>query len=159
MASARAAATARRRSSRRGDRDACGLLRRGDDSSGDSASAAGGEQAAKGGVLRLGSTADPGLDPQKDNYQLELFWCCLTRTLLTYNLRPVDEGGTKLVPDLATDLPEISDDGLTYTLKLRKGVHDDRPSRTARSPPRTSSAGSSAARTRQSPPRTPGRSP
>ena len=28
-------------------------------------------------MLRLGSTADPGLDPQKDNYQLELFWCCL----------------------------------------------------------------------------------
>jgi peptide/nickel transport system substrate-binding protein len=79
--------------------------------------------APKGGILKLGVTQDPGLDPQKDNYQLELFWCCLSRTLLSYNLRPVDDGGLKLQPDLATKLPEISSDGLTYTLKLKRGVH------------------------------------
>ena len=50
-------------------------------------------QGPKGGILRLGSSQDPGIDPQKTNYQLELFWCCLTRTLLTYNLKPVDQGG------------------------------------------------------------------
>ena len=78
---------------------------------------------SKGGILKLGTTQDPGLDPQKDNYQLELFWCCLSRTLLTYNLRPVDDGGLDLRPDLAKALPEVSDDGLTYTLQLKQGVH------------------------------------
>jgi peptide/nickel transport system substrate-binding protein len=33
------------------------------------------------------------------------------------------EHGAELVPDLATALPAITDDGLTYTFHLRKGVH------------------------------------
>lgn len=41
-------------------------------------------------------------------------------TLYTY------KGGTDLVPSLATEKPKISDDGLTYTIPIRKGVtfHD-----------------------------------
>ncbi len=44
--------------------------------------------------------------------------------LYTYEL-----GSTKLLPQLATALPEISEDGLTYTIPLREGVvfHDGTP--------------------------------
>lgn len=45
-------------------------------------------------------------------------------TLYTY-----ESGTTKLIPDLATAMPKISADGLTYTIPLRQGVifHDDTP--------------------------------
>jgi peptide/nickel transport system substrate-binding protein len=39
------------------------------------------------------------------------------RTLLRWN-----PGTSDLVPDLATDMPTISDDGLTYTVKMKSGV-------------------------------------
>lgn len=41
--------------------------------------------------------------------------------LLTYK-RVEGEEGTELMPGLARDLPEISQDGWTYRLKLRKGL-------------------------------------
>src|SRR5207247_4811770 len=34
-----------------------------------------------------------------------------------------DEGGNDLVPDLATDLPTSSADGLTWTFKIKTGIH------------------------------------
>ncbi len=45
-------------------------------------------------------------------------------TLYTY-----ESGTTKLIPDLATAMPKISPDGLTYVIPLRQGVvfHDDTP--------------------------------
>jgi peptide/nickel transport system substrate-binding protein len=45
-------------------------------------------------------------------------------TLYTY-----ESGTTKLIPHLATAMPKVSPDGLTYTIPLRQGVifHDDTP--------------------------------
>ncbi|MGB7890864.1 MAG: ABC transporter substrate-binding protein, partial [Microcoleus sp.] len=45
-------------------------------------------------------------------------------TLYTYK-----SGTTELIPHLATAMPKVSQDGLTYTIPLRQGVifHDDTP--------------------------------
>src|SRR5207249_8710433 len=67
----------------------------------------------------------PGaLDPQIDAVPdaLELFQCCLLRTLLSYNGQPTDEGGTQPRPDLADGMPDISPDGLTWTFHLKSGI-------------------------------------
>jgi peptide/nickel transport system substrate-binding protein len=70
-----------------------------------------------------GPVFDQGLDPhQAIGQQAELFRCCLVRTLLSYSGQPTADGGTQLRPDLATDLPEVSDDGLTWTFHLKSGL-------------------------------------
>src|SRR5438552_5078584 len=95
-----------------------------------------------GGTLRVGLTGWAGheqrntvpgshgrffyaLDPQEIRYPpaFELFRCCLLRTLLSYNGRPTGQGGTELRPDLATSLPTVSADGLTWTFHLKHGLH------------------------------------
>src|SRR4028118_232144 len=45
-------------------------------------------------------------------------------TLYTYK-----SGTTELIPHLATAMPKVSQDGLTYTIQIRQGVifHDDTP--------------------------------
>ncbi|MDQ3940591.1 MAG: ABC transporter substrate-binding protein, partial [Actinomycetota bacterium] len=48
--------------------------------------------------------------------------CCLLRTLVSYPGVPGDEGGNDLVPDIATDLPTVSDDELTWTFTLKEGI-------------------------------------
>ena len=73
---------------------------------------------ASGGTLRIGvpttfspfTTSRHILDPQKDYFSepWELFRCCLLRTLLSFDGRQTDQGGTILRPDLATQLPEVS---------------------------------------------------
>lgn len=47
-----------------------------------------------------------------DGYAIDLIY----QSMLKYD---VDQ---QLVPELATDLPQVSDDGLTYTFKLREGI-------------------------------------
>lgn len=98
---------------------ACG---RGDEEGGDSG---GGEAAKKGGILKVGLLDDvtAAFDPQKEYYSTawEFFRCCLARTMLTYNGMSAEEGGNDLEPDLAESW-EVSDDGLTYTFKLKQGV-------------------------------------
>jgi peptide/nickel transport system substrate-binding protein len=52
----------------------------------------------------------------------ELMRCCLLRTLVSYEGRPTEQGGTIMQPDLAASLPEVSDDGLAWTFRLRPGI-------------------------------------
>jgi len=84
------------------------------------------EEVQKGGTLRLNLLSDviSAFDPQKEYYSVtwEFYRCCLLRTLMSYNGMSTEEGGTELQPDLATALPEVSDDGLTWTFSIREGV-------------------------------------
>ena len=96
------------------------------------------------GTLRLGVPGDfpPGstlaksaaddfgdprsaVDPQRFQFydSAELLRCCLGRTLLSYEGKPTTEGGTVLRPDLSQALPQVSDDGLTWTFRLRQGIN------------------------------------
>lgn len=80
-----------------------------------------------GGTVRIGVSSEPAsaaLDPAKEYYQLsfEILKCCLARTLYSTNGKPADEGGTELRPDLAADLPTVSEDGLTWTIPIKQGV-------------------------------------
>jgi peptide/nickel transport system substrate-binding protein len=87
----------------------------------------GGATSLQGGTLRI---AVPdfatwfnfySLDPQSYS-AWEIFRCCLLRTLYSYNGKPTEEGGTKARPDLAAGMPQVSDDGLTWTFQLRQGL-------------------------------------
>ncbi|HEX9235482.1 MAG TPA: ABC transporter substrate-binding protein, partial [Actinomycetota bacterium] len=88
---------------------------------------------AVGGTLRIGVPVFSGstlssakaLDPQKDYFadSWEAFRCCLLRTLVSYNGQDTTHGGAILRPDLATALPTLSSDGLTWTFHLRAGLH------------------------------------
>jgi peptide/nickel transport system substrate-binding protein len=67
-------------------------------------------------------TFPEALDPALD-YSAE-GWTAMGEVyvpLLTYNHAEGEEG-SEVVPGLAEDLPEISEDGKTYTLKLRSGL-------------------------------------
>jgi peptide/nickel transport system substrate-binding protein len=79
-----------------------------------------------GGTLRAALLYDvpAGLDPQRENYNVSngIFRCCLLRTLLSYPGLPAADGGLELQPDLATTLPEVSHDGLTWTFHLKSGL-------------------------------------
>jgi peptide/nickel transport system substrate-binding protein len=81
----------------------------------------------KGGVFRIGLASDvhQGLDPQREYYTIgfEFLKGALVRLLVGFNLQGPDEGGNDLVPDLATDLPSASADGLTWTFKIKTGIH------------------------------------
>jgi peptide/nickel transport system substrate-binding protein len=74
-----------------------------------------------GGTLRVVSGEIDSLDPQRS--YLPGLWNVMrlyTRTLVTYGTEP---GATDdLVPDLATDLGTVSEDGLVWTFTLRPGV-------------------------------------
>lgn len=86
----------------------------------------GGGQIVEGGTLTLAISADvdEAFDPSKEYSALSwsIFECCLTRRLVAYNGLGAAEGGNELEPDLAADLPTVSEDGLTYTFTIRDGV-------------------------------------
>ncbi|MGH2693617.1 MAG: ABC transporter substrate-binding protein [Actinomycetota bacterium] len=84
------------------------------------------EGAQRGGVFRAetdGIAYTSGFDPTGE--YLGLTWTLLTslvhRTLVTYR-HTQGAAGQEVVPDLATDLGEISEDGLTYTFTLKDGI-------------------------------------
>ena len=74
-----------------------------------------------GGTLRVVAGPIDSLDPQR-SYRPGV-WNLMrlyTRTLVTFSSEP---GKTdQLVPDLATDLGKVTDDGRTWTFTLREGV-------------------------------------
>jgi peptide/nickel transport system substrate-binding protein len=84
------------------------------------------EEIPRGGTLRLAMLGDVShaFDPQKEYYNIgwSFLQCCLLRTLVSYNGKPTDERGTELFPDLAADLPQVSEDGLTWTFRLKEGL-------------------------------------
>lgn len=87
----------------------------------------------RGGTLRVNLVTPPflevTLDPQTE-YQgetWEILRCCLVRTLLSYPGRPTGRGGADLQPDLATSLPQVSADGLTWTFRLKRGLRHAPP--------------------------------
>ncbi len=101
-----------------------GLAACGDDeeSGGDSTSAESGAL-AEGGEITVSQTSQPDyLDPALSYTVngIEPLWLVYT-PLLTY-AHAEGQAGSELIPGLAEDLPEISEDGLTYTLKLRDGL-------------------------------------
>jgi hypothetical protein len=79
-----------------------------------------------GGTLRIGMTSATfwGMDPRDEwNFATwELFRCCLVRTLMSYDVSGTN-ADLRPIPDLASAPPEISTDGLTWTFRLRTGIH------------------------------------
>ena len=66
---------------------------------------------------------DRNLDPTSEYTSLgfALFSNLLLRPLMNYRHVAGDAGG-EVLPDLAAEMPEVSDDGLTYEFTLREGV-------------------------------------
>jgi peptide/nickel transport system substrate-binding protein len=91
-----------------------------------SSSPSSGAELQQGGTLNLAQTSDvsAAFDPQKEYYQVSwsYYRCCLLRTLLSSKEIPLEDGGGDLQPDLAVDLPTVSDDGLTYTFTIKPGI-------------------------------------
>ncbi len=52
----------------------------------------------------------------------EVSRCCLLRTLFAYPGLPGPEGGARIAPDLAAGFPEVSADGLTWTIRIKEGI-------------------------------------
>ena len=82
-------------------------------------------QITKGGVYRVGVTTfgnTDGLDPTGE-YGIPGWGLldAIQRTLVTFKFVP-GTAGTQLVPDLATEIPTPSSDGLTYTFHLKPGI-------------------------------------
>jgi peptide/nickel transport system substrate-binding protein len=98
---------------------ACG----GDDDEGSGASSEGTQAAKTGGTAKSALTSypdymDPALSYTQEGWQA--LWTVYT-PLLSYK-HEEGAGGAQLIPGLAEALPEVSEDGLTYTLTLRKGL-------------------------------------
>src|SRR3954468_21282634 len=88
--------------------------------SGSSGTSGGGQEG--GTVTVLMGTAPDYLDPGLGytTQSAEATWITYT-PLLTYRHENGTPGG-ELIPGLATRLPEVSGDGLTYRLTLRRGL-------------------------------------
>jgi peptide/nickel transport system substrate-binding protein len=82
-----------------------------------------------GGVLKVALLNDAagGMDPSREYYGPA--WAVLramTRSLLAFPQAPAPIGN-EVIPDLASSLPRVSADKLTYTLHIRKGVRFSPP--------------------------------
>jgi peptide/nickel transport system substrate-binding protein len=103
----------------------------GDDAPGNPGVSGSSGEVPTGGTLRLALQSDmqEAFDPQKEYYGVAwaFYRCCLLRTLLSYNGHTTDEGGAEVLPDLASDMPESSADGLTWTFDIKPGVRYSPP--------------------------------
>ena len=79
-----------------------------------------------GDRITIGTTGQPRTIDPADSYEMSGLTLIynLSDTLYTYKL-----GSTILTPQLATEMPTVSEDGLTYTIPIREGVtfHDNTP--------------------------------
>lgn len=73
------------------------------------------------GVVGPGSILDPSREYSSEPW--EIFRCCLLRTLYQYSGQQTEQGGAQLRPDLADGPPQLSADGLTWTVHIRAGLH------------------------------------
>lgn len=96
--------------------------------SGDKSSAGTGD-AAKGGTLKIVGTDDiDHLDPTMVGLVVTNNLArAISRQLISYKASNDEAENVLPQPDLAADLPEVSDDGLTYTFTLRDGITWDAP--------------------------------
>ncbi len=81
------------------------------------------QPAHRGGTMRIVAHSAAGTVDPMINYTLQ-YWQIyqgLYDGLMAFKKAPGADGFTK-VPDLAEAMPEVSNDGKTYTFKLRKGV-------------------------------------
>jgi peptide/nickel transport system substrate-binding protein len=108
---------------------AIGLSACGSSNNNSSSSGGGGSSSSGGGNVKDGGTVTwllgtfpDYLDPNESytTQGAEVHWVVYTG-LLTYKHASGADGGT-IIPGLAEDLPQISSDGKTYTLTLRKGL-------------------------------------
>lgn len=106
---------------------ATGAARTAPATSGEEAAATAEPGPPAGGVFRIGVESSfnftDNFDPTGE-YLLDAFGLysnLLVRTLLGYRHLP-GAPGNELIPDLAESLPDVSDDGLTWTFTLKKGV-------------------------------------
>lgn len=90
----------------------------------------------RGGTLRVGvdhplggqlaaASVQYALDPQVE-YEapsFAIFRCCLLRTLLSYSGESTAQGGARLRPDLAAEMPDVSPNGLVWVFHLKRGLH------------------------------------
>ena len=117
-----------------------------DDDDGSSGSSGSSGEAKKGGSITISQTSQPDYMDPALTYTvngIEPLWLVYT-PLITY-AREEGQAGAKLIPGLAEALPEISEDGMTYKLKLRERLKSIRTARPSRR--RTSSTRSSASST------------
>jgi peptide/nickel transport system substrate-binding protein len=95
--------------------------------SGSPSANASGSTPQPGGTLTMATVSDvsAAMDPAKEYYQVsfELFRCCLLRNLYSTNGQDVKAGGSELRPDLASGPPQVSSDGLTWTIPIKSGIH------------------------------------
>ena len=77
----------------------------------------------RGGTMRLVARSAAGTVDPHINYTLQYWqiYQSLYDGLLAFKKAPGADGFTK-VPDLAEAMPEVTNDGKTYTFKIRKGV-------------------------------------
>ncbi|TQN31825.1 peptide/nickel transport system substrate-binding protein [Haloactinospora alba] len=77
----------------------------------------------RGGTLRYAISGNiESTDPGNTYYgYIWNFSRYYARTLYTYAKEP-GEAGREVVPDLAKDMPKVSDDGTTYTVELKEGL-------------------------------------
>ncbi|WP_083428624.1 ABC transporter substrate-binding protein [Microbacterium sp. AR7-10] len=82
-----------------------------------------------GGTLKVLSNGDTDrIDPQLIAYvPSNSITRVISRSLLSYEASNDAETRSKLVGDLATEVPKPTDDGLTYTITLRDGATWDAP--------------------------------
>ena len=91
------------------------------DSGSDAGTPATSEGGKQGGSVTVMSIGDvDSLDPGYWYYQYDYQALSQTTQRQLYGWEPDD--GTKPVPDLAVDLPEIADGGKTLTIKIKPGI-------------------------------------